>query len=123
MIYGIGIDIVDVRRVGRLLKRFPLRFPHRILHPAERLVYGKQHDKAGYLARQFAAKEAIGKALGRGFRDGCYPGRILVERDKAGCPVVSVPKIGADMEFKVSIADEKNYVVAQALAIKSSPHA
>lgn len=119
MIYGIGTDIVDVRRIARLLRCYPLRFPRRILHPMELLAYRRQCDKVGYLARQFAAKEAISKALGCGFRNGCYAGSILIERDGAGCPVVSVPVASRDIEFKVSISGEKDYVVAQALAIKT----
>ena len=120
---GIGVDIVDIRRVARLLKRYPQRLPKRILHPEEQAVYQKQSNRAAWFARQFAAKEAVSKALGCGFRSGCYPWQILVKRDESGRPVAQLQNDPASSEqpllhIQLSIADEKHYAIAQALIFK-----
>ncbi|MBF0482562.1 MAG: holo-[acyl-carrier-protein] synthase [Desulfovibrionaceae bacterium] len=68
MIKGLGLDLVEIDRIRRILKRFGDRFGARVLTPAERAAHGA--DTARYLASRFAAKEAAVKALGTGFRDG-----------------------------------------------------
>ncbi len=58
MIVGVGVDVVDVRRLARALERTP-RLADRLFTPAERA--GRRPDS---LAARFAAKEAVAKALG-----------------------------------------------------------
>ncbi|MDO3412645.1 holo-ACP synthase [Saccharibacillus sp. CPCC 101409] len=68
MIYGIGHDLLDIGRVGRLLEGAQgERFLRRILTPAEReIAAGRSGRLAEFAAGRFAAKEAIVKALGCG---------------------------------------------------------
>lgn len=61
----VGIDIIEIERIGRVLERFGDRFLHRIYTPTERQRYGKRVPE---LAARFAAKEATMKALGTGIR-------------------------------------------------------
>ena len=73
MIYGIGTDICDMRRIAATLARRGDRFAEKVLGPHEIEVFRArraQHDARGtaYLATRFAAKEAFSKAIGLGMR-------------------------------------------------------
>jgi holo-[acyl-carrier protein] synthase len=66
VILGIGIDIIEVKRIQASYEKFGERFLHRILHPNE-ISYCLSHRVPGpFLAARFAAKEAISKAFGTG---------------------------------------------------------
>ena len=71
MIYGIGTDICDIRRIAAALSRRGDRFAQRVLGPHEIEVFHTRHTKfpsrgVSYLATRFAAKEAFSKAIGLG---------------------------------------------------------
>lgn len=71
MIYGIGTDICDVRRIAAALARHGDRFAERVLGPDELRVFHARRarvEKRGvsYLATRFSAKEAFSKAIGLG---------------------------------------------------------
>ena len=73
MIYGIGTDICDVRRIAAALDRRGDRFAARVLGPREIEVFKARRAKfeargVAYLATRFAAKEAFSKAIGLGLR-------------------------------------------------------
>ena len=73
MIYGIGTDICDVRRVAATFKRRGERFAEKVLGPHEIEVFRQRLAKVesrgiGYLATRFSAKEAFSKAIGMGMR-------------------------------------------------------
>ncbi len=70
MIYGIGIDVVEPRRVARLMEKYGERFARRVLTPLEWPAYLRTRRPVLFLANRFAAKEAFSKAMGTGFR---YP--------------------------------------------------
>jgi holo-[acyl-carrier protein] synthase len=65
--FGVGIDIVEIARVGEALTRTP-RLAARLFTPAEREYCGARHHSAQHFAARFAAKEAIAKAFGRPLR-------------------------------------------------------
>ena len=73
MIYGIGTDICDIRRIAAVLQRRGERFVERVLGPEEQRVFAYRHARAerrgvSYLATRFSAKEAFSKAIGLGMR-------------------------------------------------------
>lgn len=68
MILGTGLDICEVARIEQSLERFGDRFAERILIPEEVAQFQRVKRKASLLARRFAAKEALSKALGLGMR-------------------------------------------------------
>jgi len=76
MIIGIGSDIVDIRRVAKVIERHGDRFLDRIFTDAERAKAGhrsKNHNMVvATYAKRFAAKEACSKALGTGIRHGVW---------------------------------------------------
>ena len=68
MIYGIGTDILRMDRIASTYERFGEHFVDRLLMPAERVLFDRARNPVRFLAMRFAAKEAIVKAMGTGFR-------------------------------------------------------
>ncbi|MBW2621405.1 MAG: holo-ACP synthase [Deltaproteobacteria bacterium] len=68
MIYGIGVDIVEIKRIARAWERWGERFEKRIFTPAEVTFSRSRHYPDAALAMRFAAKEAFSKAVGLGLR-------------------------------------------------------
>jgi holo-[acyl-carrier protein] synthase len=73
MIYGVGTDIIDVRRIAATLARRGERFAEKVLGPHELEVFRQRRAKVeargvSYLATRFSAKEAFSKAIGLGMR-------------------------------------------------------
>ena len=72
MILGIGSDIVDVRRIARVIDRHGDRFLERIYTNIERAKAESRARRMETYAKRFAAKEACAKALGTGMRAGVF---------------------------------------------------
>jgi holo-[acyl-carrier protein] synthase len=118
-IYGIGTDIVEVSRIEDSLARFGDAFAQRILTEAEWLEFEQSQVKARFLAKRFAAKEALGKALGTGLRTPATLQNIGVTHDDLGKPVLLLaPALQHWAEQRgvsamhLSISDEKALAVA-----------
>ena len=75
MIYGIGTDIVSIKRVQEILKKNRDGFINRVLTEHERALFTNKAESAAYCAKRFAAKEAFSKALGTGI------GRVVSFQD------------------------------------------
>jgi holo-[acyl-carrier protein] synthase len=119
MIYGVGTDIVKVDRIRESLSRFGERFVRRILTDAELLEYQASRWPERFLAKRFAVKEAVVKALGLGFRQGLALNLIGVVHDRYGKPDIvytgqaldCVQGVGITKSL-LSISDEQDYAVA-----------
>jgi holo-[acyl-carrier protein] synthase len=86
MIYGIGIDVVEPRRVARLLDKYGERFARRVLTSLEWPGYLKSVKPVLFVANRFASKEAFSKAMGTGFRYPVTLQCISVVQNRAGKP-------------------------------------
>jgi len=126
MIYGIGTDIVRVARMQKNLDRYGERFVRRILAGQELEDFRGTLHPARFLARRFAAKEAVAKAYGTGFTRGLTFQDIVVSHDAAGKPLLVLSgraaelqqELGIGEEF-VSISDEQEYAVAFVTFLKA----
>ncbi|AFJ01589.1 Holo-(acyl-carrier protein) synthase [Methylophaga frappieri] len=87
-IIGIGTDLVWVPRIQRLLQRHGDRAAAKILGDQEYLGYKNAANPIAFLAKRFAAKEAVAKAFGSGFRHGLSLRHIQVANDAAGKPLL-----------------------------------
>ena len=67
---GIGTDIIQINRIRSSIERHGTNFAKRILHPNELTIFIKRNDDIAYLAKRFAAKEALAKALSTGIAQG-----------------------------------------------------
>lgn len=120
MIYGIGVDLVEIARIANLYEKFGVAFTHKILTQKELEDFKINTTSAAqFIAKRFAAKEAFVKALGIGFRANIYPKDIGVSHDDFGKPVMhySTEVNGILLNHRVtgihlSIADEKKYSIA-----------
>jgi len=119
MIYGIGIDIVQISRIEGALDRWGDRFVRRVFTPSE-TVYckGKGRPAARYALR-FAAKEAFAKALGLGFRDGLSLVQIEVLSASEGMPYLKLHGTSKELfdaqgikQSFLSLSDDGLYAVA-----------
>ena len=122
MIFGIGTDLVQVERIEAAWRRFGARFAERLLMPEELALFDPGRRPARFLAMRFAAKEAIAKALGTGFRHGVWIRDFGFRADARGKPEVIFSERGravADRlgagEGYVSLSDEAGLVVAFAV--------
>lgn len=91
MIIGIGSDILDANRLGRVLERFGDRFVKRCFTPVEIAKAERRRGAGTHIstyAKRFAAKEAVAKALGTGFSHGVFMKDIGVVNDYAGKPEI-----------------------------------
>ena len=116
MIYGIGIDLVELNRIEQTLERQP-RFAGRILTQAEqeRFQSLSGHRKIEYLAGRFAAKEAFVKAFGTGVGKEVTWQDVEVLNNETGRPIMSGPFDGF---IHVSITHSEHYASAQVLLEK-----
>ncbi len=119
MIVGIGTDVCSIDRIAKSLERFGDRFVKRILTPDERARFERTRDKAGHLAKRFAAKEAFAKAIGTGIHAPFTWHSISVTRNSKGKPGVSpspameihLRKMGVTQSH-VSLTDDAGVAVA-----------
>ena len=122
-ILGIGVDIVQNKRIRNLIKNN--NFLIRTFGKKEIQISKKFHDKTNYFAKRFSAKEALVKAIGTGFRLNLNFKDIQILNDKIGKPYYFKSKKMDNIvnkRFKIknynlflSISDEKDYSVAFAI--------
>jgi len=90
MILGVGSDLVDVRRIERVIARHGDRFIRRIFTEAERAKADRRATRIETYAKRFAAKEACAKALGTGFRRGVFWRDLGVVNMPSGRPTMKL---------------------------------
>lgn len=121
MIYGTGVDIVQVDRIKKIIERWGDKFLKR-LFTAEEISYCKsKKEPAHYFAVRFAAKEAAGKMFGTGLGKIKWTD-IEVKKDEYGCPSLRfydqaekfARKKGIE-RVHLSLSHEKEYSLAQVI--------
>jgi len=114
MIYGIGTDICDVRRIRESLSRHGERFAEKVLSEAELATWRSRSERwpergVSYLATRFSAKEAFSKAIGQ--------------------PVIRLHRglkdwfEGQGLSAHVSVTDETDYAASFVVVERTGPHA
>ena len=125
MIFGIGTDIIEIKRI-ETMKSLD-KFASKILSHNEKEFYDSltNQKQIVYISKQFAAKEAIAKAIGTGIRNDTHFKNIEILRDKNGAPIFNalnkLEKIISDLgitKTHVSLADERDYAIAIAVLEK-----
>ena len=119
-IVGIGSDLVSVARIRRIFERYGTAFGRRILTHSEKNDLLASKDPIAFLAKRFAAKEAMAKALGTGFRpSGVLLTDIGVHHDPGGRPYLVCTGGAAQAMQKqqvlashLSLSDEREFALA-----------
>ena len=122
MILGIGTDILAVSRMAAALERRGESLGERLLHPLEMQRWQQHELSVSWLAKRFAAKEALLKALGTGLRAGISWHDMIILPDELGRPEVTwqgqaatrLEKLGTCRTL-LTLSDEQHYVVAFAV--------
>ena len=119
-ILGIGVDIIQNKRIKSSIKN--KLFVSRIFGNKEIYFSKNISDKTNYFAKRFAAKEALAKSIGTGFRNNLNFKDIQILNDKIGKPYYQKSKkinniINKKFRVKnydlfLSISDEKDYSIA-----------
>ncbi len=126
MIFGIGADLVNIKRIEGALFRFGDRFLHRILSEVEVVEYAKSSQPARFVAKRFAAKEAFSKAFGTGIGEIVGWHDIRITHDPLGKPqIVTSDALQRVLAMKqivhshISITDETEQAMAFVVLEKS----
>ncbi len=113
--HSLGVDIIEIERIEKAVKRFGKRFLLRVYTDAELRVCG---NKPSRLASRFAAKEAVMKSLGTGTK-GVGWRDIEILHDAKGKPLVSLCGRARNQaedlglgELAISLSDSRDYAVA-----------
>ena len=123
MIFGVGTDVCDVRRIRSTFERRGLRFAEKVLGPGELRVFAARLDKVpargvSYLATRFSAKEAFSKALGLGMRSPMAWRSCEILNLPSGQPEIRLHGALASwfdarrLRASVSVSDETDYAAS-----------
>ncbi len=123
MIFGIGTDICDVRRIRASLERHGERFAAKVLAPGELATWQARSSRwpergVRYLATRFSAKEAFSKAVGLGMRMPMTWRSCEIAKLPSGAPVVVLHGALKDwfdargLQAQISLSDETDYAVS-----------
>jgi holo-[acyl-carrier protein] synthase len=123
MIYGIGTDVCDVRRIAASLARRGDRLAERVLGPNELIVFHERRAKVesrgvSYLATRFSAKEAFAKAIGMGMRSPMRWRDCEIIKATSGKPLIRLHgELAAwfderKLRAHVSVSDETDYATS-----------
>ena len=114
LIKGIGLDLVELERIEKMMKRTE-KFQQRILTKRELIIFEtlSESRKVEFLAGRFAAKEAYSKANGTGIGKGCELHQIEILKDTSGKPVIYFE--GEMVNGFVSITHTRTTAAAQVI--------
>jgi len=129
MIIGIGSDLIDIRRIERVIERHGERFLDRVFTEVERARAERRAGTTATYAKRFAAKEACSKALGTGMRGGVFWRDMGVVNLRSGRPTMqltggaltrlqALTPPGCDARIDLTITDE--WPLAQAFVMISA---
>ena len=116
MIYGTGIDIIEIERMAQALKRWGTSFLEHVFTPQEIAYAQRRRYPNQHFAARFAAKEAVLKAFGENAHISWK--NIEIINDKNGKPLCHYKDKKFKKKILISISHTKNYAVASAIITK-----
>ena len=123
MIFGTGLDIIEVDRIKNSIKKYSPQFEQRVFTSSEISYCKSQGDPAKHFAARFAVKEAVSKCLGTGITgDLGFQDMEITNKDN-GQPVLKMIGKGKELFQKlklksihISISHDRTYAIAHAIA-------
>ena len=131
MIYGIGTDICDIRRISASLERHGERFAQKVLSDNELNTYRARSERwpergVRYVATRFSAKEAFSKAIGMGMRMPMTWRLCEVAKLPSGQPTIVLHGVlkewfeAKGLSAHVSVSDESDYATSYCVVEKNN---
>ena len=131
MIYGIGTDICDIRRIRASLEKHGERFAQKVLSDNEMQTYRARSERwpergVRYVATRFSAKEAFSKAIGLGMRMPMTWRLCEVAKLPSGQPTIVLHGVlkawfeAKDLTAHISVSDESDYATSYCVVEKNS---
>jgi len=125
MIFGIGIDIIEIERIQQSVEKFGDRFLNKIFTEGELEYSLSKKNKFQHLAARFAAKEAISKAMATGWSKGFKWKDIEIYNEKNGMPNVKLSGmlakfVSEDKSLKITMSHSDHYVTCFAILYSSN---
>ena len=127
MIYGIGIDIIDIKRIRKVAEKYGDKFKKKCFNESEIIRSEKKYNSVESYAKRYAAKEACAKALGTGLARGVHWKDIEVRNNEYGKPFILLHKKAKNLmknytkdkyKIEVSLTDEKEFAIANVIIFK-----
>jgi holo-[acyl-carrier protein] synthase len=124
MIFGTGIDAIEVERIAQSIETYGDRFLRRIYSEEEIAYCNWRYHSNEHFAARFAAKEAFSKALGTGWRRGFIWKEVSIRNERSGRPVMYLyptmqerakKLIGPEFRIHVSLTHTKAMAEATCL--------
>ena len=122
---GLGTDIVNIKRIEKILLKDKKKFIDKILHFEEKK---QKKITANFLSKKFAAKEAFSKALGTGIGDVINFNEIIIFNKPSGAPDIKIDKKAqkrvlkklkvSKAKFFISISDDYPFALATVIISK-----
>ena len=131
MIYGIGTDICDIRRIRASLEKHGERFAQKVLSDNEMNTYRARSERwpergVRYVATRFSAKEAFSKAIGMGMRMPMTWRLCEVAKLPSGQPTIVLHGVlkewfeAKGLSAHVSVSDESDYATSYCVVEKNN---
>ena len=122
MIIGLGLDIIDIRRIKKTFEKFGDKFKKKCFHKNEILKSDTRFNSIESYAKRYAAKEACAKALGTGLAKGVFWKDIEVRNHNSGKPYIILHNRAKDIlknkknyNIELSLSDEKDFALANVI--------
>lgn len=125
MIFGIGTDILEIKKISRISNKYDEKFINRIYGPNEiTIIKNKNNDLDNFLSKRFAAKEATWKAFNPKRGAGLIFNEIETLNHKNGKPYLvfsgkmktyvkeKEKELSGKLKFDISLSDERQYAIA-----------
>ena len=123
MIFGTGLDIIEVDRIKNSIDKFSPKFEQRVFTSSEISYCKSQGDPAKHFAARFAVKEAVSKCLGTGITGALGFQDMEISNKDTGQPVLKMTGKGKELFQKlklksihISISHDRTYAIAHAIA-------
>ncbi len=124
MIYGTGIDIIEIGRIEKSLEKYSGKFEEKIFTSKEIAYCRSKAHPARHFAARFAVKEAVLKSLGTGMTGGIsWKDLEILNEEYSGRPFLTITGRGKEIfdrlqlkAIHISISHDNRYAVAQAIA-------
>jgi len=113
-IFGIGTDIVNIKRIKKILNKNGVKFKKKIFSEKEINYCENKKNPISFYAKRFAAKEALSKAMGTGIRKGVDFKNIEISNNTSGKPSITLK--GKTKDFLRKKIKSKKYFIYLSLS-------